>query len=398
MGPNIDGSVFFQQQPPDILGNVVKGLDAGYKLSDMSRQRAQQNQQLAFNQTLKSAYVPDENGNLQFDTSKLSDLAQIDPERAYGMQMQVKQQQLTAQKQQLENYHTMMGINAEMLNGVHDQPSYDNYVATANRYGIHDTMDPNGPPATYDPDWVAGHQQTSLSYQDKIANQLKQQQADAETAKAGAAVSEAGNKGQELKLQGQKFDVENQKNALNETMTELESARGNQAVQQAQMDHYAAQKVNSLVSQFKDPNQLNPNQVSLVASEVAKMAQGGSPTLDTLKEIRPETLRGSMATTAQKYLNEPTPANQGAFVDQLNNYAQSLDGDAKATIQNKVNRVLNVRQRTLNPSDYSSLKANYADKLMGEGTAPPPPKPGDVQDGHVFMGGNPASPGSWKAQ
>lgn len=35
--------------------------------------------------------------------------------------------------------------------------------------------------------------------------------------------------------------------------------------------------------------------------------------------------------------------------------------------------------------------------LPGQG-APPPPKPGDVMDGHVYLGGDPASPASWRQQ
>lgn len=364
----IDTSMYQNVQAPDFMAGVT-GYMQGMKLKEMARQQTLNDRSMQYDNTLKTAYQPDPNtGQLVFNPQKLSDLAAIDPQRAYGQQVQMRQDALAQQKAQLDSHQVQLGIMGQILGGVHDQDSYDSAKKDLVSYGH---FGPGEIPDEYSADWVKSNQMRALSYKDQLDQTNKQieqaqkgQEADAKTSEAASKAAEVGVRKDDLAIQRQKFEKEQYGQQLDQTQKILESARGNPAVSQAQTDLYSAKKINTLVGQYGDANQMPPAQVNLLAGEVAKMANGGAPTLEVLREIRPDTIRGSLAESAQKVMNEPTPANQGAFVKQLQAYSNGISDDARGVIKDKVGRVLDARQRTLNPVDHAKLKSGYLDPLM----------------------------------
>jgi len=151
---------------------------------------------------------------------------------------------------------------------------------------------------------------------------------------------------------------------VQQTLQLLESARGNSEVQQAQKDMYSAQKAKSLVNMYGDPNKLSTAQVQLLSSEVAKIAQGGVPSMHELDALTPNTLESRFASTWGKLNNNPTPANAAAFVKQYADYASTLEKDAKAVVADKYSRVLNSKRSKLSDADYQTLKQNYLDPVQ----------------------------------
>jgi hypothetical protein len=154
--------------------------------------------------------------------------------------------------------------------------------------------------------------------------------------------------------------------ALNQVVTQLESARGNPAVQQAQKDIYAAKKFESLVNLYGDPNKLNPQQVQLAATEVAKMASGGVPSIHELQGLNPGTLPKKLAELAQYVMNNPQSAQAGEFVKALGGYVGALKKDAIGIVKDKYGRVIEVQSSRIGKDNAKLLKQQYVDPLLSE--------------------------------
>lgn len=172
--------------------------------------------------------------------------------------------------------------------------------------------------------------------------------------------------------QAQVRTTQQQDKTLQSAQQLLESARGNPAAAQAEKDLYSAQKANSLATLYSDPNKLSMPQVNLLASEIAKIASGGAPTMEELKGITPNTLMGKLSTVTSNLTNQPSPANAAAFVKQYQDYTSALAKDAQKVIQDKYGRVIETRKAQLGPDNYDSLKAQYLDRFQAPGQSPSP--------------------------
>jgi hypothetical protein len=151
--------------------------------------------------------------------------------------------------------------------------------------------------------------------------------------------------------------------ALINTTTLLESARGNPAAAQAERDIYAAGKIKSLAYLHGDPNLNSPQENQLLASEVAKLASGGVPSIHELQGLNPSTLPSGLAALAQKVVNHPEPANAGAFIKAFTDYAEQLEKDAQEVISDKYGRVIEARKGILGDDNYNALQKQYVKRF-----------------------------------
>ncbi len=164
-----------------------------------------------------------------------------------------------------------------------------------------------------------------------------------------------------LKHEMQAQREQNHKDQLfTQTQQMLESARGNPEVSQALKDRYSASKALSLINKG-DPDKMTPQQVSLLVSEVSKIATGGVPTSAEMQALDPHTLASKFAGISQKLMNEPTAANAGAFVKQYKSYLDDLNSNANGVIKNKLGRVIDSRKAMLGPDYHETLKQQYLD-------------------------------------
>jgi hypothetical protein len=371
-----DASIFLQQRAPDILG----GLQEGMKLKDMVRQNKVNDQAQQFNQTLKGAYTPDPTtGQLKFDNAKLSDLAQIDPQKAFALQQQQRSDQVAAQKAEMESHQLHLGISAQLLGGATDEASYQ---GVKKQLEAKNYFDPGQLPANYDPKAIDRLRQQSLSLQDQLKQKntefdqgiaaggakTKQQEADAATSKASTEAArlpiyqqEANAKIQENSIRNAERKDAHGNQQMQQVQSMLESARGNPEVMQAQKDRYAADKLNGMLGD--DPNKLSPQMVQLAASEVAKIATGGVPQSAELQHLTPSSLPGSLAQAAQYFTNSPNAASQGAFLQQYQKYANDLKDNANNVIKDKYSRVIESRRAGLGKDNADTLTAQYLDPL-----------------------------------
>lgn len=157
-----------------------------------------------------------------------------------------------------------------------------------------------------------------------------------------------------------------QDRAMQQTKMLLESARGNPAAAQAERDIYSAQKADSLANLYGDPNKLSPQQVKLLASELAKIAQGGVPNMTELQGLTPNTLMSKFATVWGNLSNHPTPANAAAFVKQYQDYTHALTKDAQKVIKDKYGRVIESAKKQIGDDNYDQLKTQYLDRFKSE--------------------------------
>lgn len=184
---------------------------------------------------------------------------------------------------------------------------------------------------------------------------------------------ELANKGHEVAAKTrQEGQVDQQQSrALTQTQQLLESARGNPAAAQAEKDLYASQKANSLYNMYKDPNQANNSMFQLYATEIAKMANGGQPSIHELQGLNPTTIPSYLSSAAEKFSSTPTPANKGAFMKQFKKYSDALATDAQRVIKDKYSRVIEPRKKQLGNANYNALQDQYVNRFKSETESPP---------------------------
>lgn len=157
--------------------------------------------------------------------------------------------------------------------------------------------------------------------------------------------------------------TKNQNQAMQNVSQMLESAKGNPAVGQAEKDLYSAKKAQSLFERYKDPNQMSSPEIQLYATEIAKMASGGVPSIHELQGLNPSTIPKSLAEAAQLFSNKPEPAKAAEFLKRFNEYGKLLQNDAQAVIEDKYGRVIDANRDRLGEKNYGALQSNYINRF-----------------------------------
>lgn len=338
---NVETGFYSTAQAPDFIGAAANGL----KLRDMVRQQQIADRAQNFQNTLKGAYQQDpQTGQLTFDNSKLKDLAQIDPEKAYAMQVQMRQQALEQQKANMELHHVQLGDMAQILGKATDEPSYQLAVKEAtdkgylhagelpDSYAAASMKGPNGEPSAID-----AHRNQALTYQEQISNSLKgrevgaaEQTASAKKSQADTAAAELPIKQGELAVkkqqaanEGKKLDVElgnrdySQGKDLVEHLQKGWAARSG-ATGDVQMRLNAADRAQQLIDQGKgQKGGLDQRQVGELAMSTAALLGGGAATDAKMNELLPETAVSKGMGWKEYLQNAPQGAELQAFTDRL---------------------------------------------------------------------------------
>lgn len=119
----IDSSIYFQQQAPDILGSVQRGLSMR-DMIDQRQQRIKQEKELEGTKRAFSAGItqnPD--GSTSMDRKKtLSELMKVNPARAFEAQQQFTQMDQAEQKAKQEKIRFEADTTASLVGGVLSLP------------------------------------------------------------------------------------------------------------------------------------------------------------------------------------------------------------------------------------------------------------------------------------
>lgn len=164
----IDSSIYFQSQGPDVVGNIQRGL----ALRDMMDERSLRNKELNENEAIKSAYSqgikqgPD--GKQYLDqNATLSAIAKVNPMKAYQQQRAFELDDVQKRKEDIEKKLQSIDLGSRILSGVKDQASFDKAIETGQKFGF----DVSGLGKYYDPDLIKQYQSMSMTAKDNLAYQ-----------------------------------------------------------------------------------------------------------------------------------------------------------------------------------------------------------------------------------
>lgn len=210
-------------------------------------------------------------------------------------------------------------------------------------------------------------------------------------------------KGDALTARNEQKSTEKQNAAYQTLVSQAEQVKA--TVKQAEADIYAAGKANRLGKLYGDPSKLSAPMVKLLVSDIAKIASGGVPSQHELEGLTPGTLESKFSDIISKLRNEPTPANAGEFVKQYMDYANALTKDARKVIHNKYGRLAESYKPLISPSQAQLFNNQYVNRFDNEDAeeakeqkspSDSGPKPGQIEDGHKYLGGNPSDPKNWE--
>lgn len=173
----------------------------------------------------------------------------------------------------------------------------------------------------------------ALSTQKQIANQTKMQAAS------------------------DKKDLEQEK-AYTEANNKSLSYRSNPAVRQASADVLSVDKALALVK-GKNPDDLTVQDLSLMTSELGKIAQGGVPTEHGVSQLLPNNLQSKFAQMQNFLTSRPTDAQAGEYIKHNIHYLEDMKNVANQTINDFHTATIKGYEHRISPDRYAELQQNF---------------------------------------
>lgn len=140
---------------------------------------------------------------------------------------------------------------------------------------------------------------------------------------------------------------------------QAEQLRGNPAIQQDMRTLQRVQNAMSIIKQYPDPNQIPPNIINILNTDLATIAGGGVPGEGLIHEVSTPTLQSRVAGGVQQLLNHPTGANAAAFVKQNEGIFNTLSADAQKRLEDRYQRIGNTLGHNVRPEDRENYRRTY---------------------------------------
>ena len=159
----IDSSIYFQRQNPDILGQVQRGLSMGDAIRNRNKQKAE-------DEAIKAGIVTNPDGSTSVDENKtLSELAKVGGAEYFEGKEKfanLKKQQAEAQRAQQMQHIDVISRIAPTIN---DQLSYQQGLQQAAKFGV----DISDMPKSYDKGLVDRYAGMALSAKERMDEQFR---------------------------------------------------------------------------------------------------------------------------------------------------------------------------------------------------------------------------------
>lgn len=365
----IDSSIYFNQQPLDVAGSVQKG----FALSDAIYQRAKQRKADETEQRVKDAYSKlkvGPSGQLMIDPSAVQDLAsQGLGQEAMGMQTTMQnsakaQQEAMAKKQQEDAAYTFQLLDPSKYQGKPPEQQQMQWQADKQQAIKDGHREAAQLPDHYDPNLhqqALAHAQRLALSPDQFSNLQEKQQTHADMQK------ERDLRRQELGAQRDSATSAKSADAYQKASHDLNTFRGNAAVQQASSAMINVANALSLAEQ----GHLTPPDLHLFASELGKLATNGVPGHSEIAALVPDTAKKDLAKFISFWSNSPTDAQAQDFIDHNKTYLKELAKNYGKAIDTYKDNTLNGYKRKLSSEDYADLKQRVDSQSYGKLYAEP---------------------------
>jgi len=416
----IDSSIYNQRS--GFLDGVQQGMSLGEMMQGMSRRAKQDKLERGIADAYKSGITQGPDGKVMVNRdATLSALSKVSPEKfmeqqkAYAVEDQQKKDQLFKQKRD------QLDLMSRLAGSVTDQGSYNNALKIAQQSGL----DISEMPQQYDPSHMKQVQMMALSAKDQLDNHFKAKDQNLAQMKFG--------------LDEKKFSFDKDKSDQ-----DLTARYAQMGLTKDMFDKDYAQKQADLDRK----NGLSEKDIALKQQELAQKKELA------LAEIKNKNGQGNNLPIDKKHFVDTLAtknANKTAIKNQINAVMSGWDNlsdDQKVTAGRQLLKTLNstegadaigaeeakrlggklefaignftnsnptqfgrdlkgFKEQALNTSNSieQSILANQSeiDKAMGRAQptqvvqqTAPTPRQGDVQEGYVFVGGDPSDPASWK--
>lgn len=157
----LDHTIYFQNEMPDFLGNVQKGLSMKEAFDTRKKNKALQD-------AFKAGVVQSPDGTTTIDDKKtLSALFGADPMAAMKFQKEKQEMDLASQEVKMKKQLQEADLISRLAGNVKDQASYDAALGQASQFGI----DVSKLPPVYDQGFVQNLQGMALTAKDRLAQQ-----------------------------------------------------------------------------------------------------------------------------------------------------------------------------------------------------------------------------------
>lgn len=147
---------------------------------------------------------------------------------------------------------------------------------------------------------------------------------------------------------------------------DLETFRGNQAVQQAALKVQNADTALAIVKN-KDPNTLSTQDLQLLADEMGKIATGGVPSEHGTTALLPNTLMSKVANMQSFLSNKPTDAQAGEFIKHNMVYLEEMKNVAKKSLNSYRTNISRGYKGRVRPEQYDEASKDYGLGTEGPG-------------------------------
>lgn len=170
----IDHSIYFQQQPVDILGSIERGVSLRDLVDKRNEANRLKQEAEAKREAAKRNVIQGEDGRTSLNREGyVADLFKIDPEKAIETQRAFQANQLQDQANRLQIAKQKIDLSSQLLGSVTDQTSWDRARNEAIRLGL---AEPNELPMQYDPSYVQRAQMQTLSMKDRLDEKFRRDQ------------------------------------------------------------------------------------------------------------------------------------------------------------------------------------------------------------------------------
>lgn len=167
------------------------------------------------------------------------------------------------------------------------------------------------------------------------------------------------------KLRSQLFqDNQDRKNSTRQDSAyqklrhDLETFRGNTAVQTAAQGVLSANKAIDMVA-GKDPNTLTTQDLRVLMEEISKIASGGIPGEHGVAALMPNNLQTKFAELKNFYLSKPTDAQAAEYIKHNMDYLQKMKDTSQAVVNDYRRNILKGAKHTVRPEDLEETVNDY---------------------------------------